>query len=164
MRISLVAAADLEGVIGKDRGLPWHLPADLRRFRRITTGKPVLMGRATWESIGRPLPERTNIVLTTRGIQVADGVRLARSIDEALALAAPCEEAMVIGGATVYAQFLPRADRIYLTTVHARLAGDTRFPALEPGGWRETAREDHGADARNPYPYSFRILDRAARP
>ncbi len=173
MRISMIVAVSRNGVIGKDGAMPWHLPADLQRFKRITLGKPVVMGRRTHESIGRPLPGRTNIVLTRDRDYRAAGCILAHTIDEALAAAraAACAarepgrdevpgEAMVIGGAAVYAAFLPRADRLYLTRVDAEVAGDTRFPELNPAEWVETDREERPADARNPYACSFLVLDR----
>jgi dihydrofolate reductase len=160
VRISLVVAADLDGVIGKDNGLPWRLPADLRRFRAITLGKPIIMGWRTWESIGRPLDGRTNIVMTTRQEPLPDGVLRAGSVEQALELAEPAEEVCVIGGAAVFVPFLPLADRLYLTTVLAHVEGDTWLPTYDPAEWVETSREEHEADEKNPYPYVFLVLDR----
>jgi dihydrofolate reductase len=160
MKVSLIAAMDDDGVIGVDNRLPWHLPADLRRFRRLTLGKPVLMGRRTYESIGVPLPERDNIVVTRDTAYRADGCRVAHSVEEALALAEPSEEAMVIGGASLYRQTLPRAQRLYLTLVHHRFRGDTFFPAFAAAEWRETECIECQPDPRNPFLYSFVMLER----
>ncbi|MBI3268208.1 MAG: type 3 dihydrofolate reductase [Planctomycetes bacterium] len=165
MRISLVVATDLDGVIGLDQGLPWHLPADLKRFRKLTLGKPVVLGRRTFEAIGKPLPGRTNIVLTSRPEPgLPTGVLVARTPAEALVLAGNVEEVMVGGGAVVYEHFLPRADRIHLTRVRARLHGDTRFPAFDPAAWVEVAREEHEPDERNRYAWSFLTLERRPVP
>ena len=162
MRISLVVAMAANRVIGRDNGLPWHLPADLQHFKAITLGKPVLMGRKTWESLGRPLPGRTNIVITRDAGYVAGGCVMAHSLEEAVRAAGEAAEVMVIGGAQLYRQALPLADTLYLTLVHAEFQGDTRFPAWQPKEWRETARIDHAADDRNPHAYSFITLERQA--
>lgn len=164
-RISLVAALNLRGVIGRDNGLPWKLPRDMTRFRSVTLGKPVLMGRRTFESIGRPLPGRLNVVVSRDPAFAPAGCETARSLTEALALegvrGAP--EIMVIGGSDVYGQLLDRADCLYLTLVCNDLEGDARFPdfgrivpfVLQPwtapaeGPWHETARWDYPADERN---------------
>ncbi|NIR60917.1 MAG: type 3 dihydrofolate reductase [Gammaproteobacteria bacterium] len=159
-RISLIVAMDRNDVIGRGNALPWHLPADLRHFRRLTLGKPVIMGRRTHESLGRPLPERTNIVISRDPGFRAPGCLVARALPEALDAAGAVPEVMVIGGAEVFEAALPRAARIYLTRVHAEVAGDARFPRLDPAAWREIEREDHPADERNPYPYSFVTLER----
>ena len=158
--ISLVVAAADNGVIGRDGGLPWRLPADLRHFRALTMGKPVVMGRLTWESIGRPLPGRRNIVMTRQGAYTAEGADVVATVDEALAAAGNADEIMVIGGAQVYAEFLPRAGRIFLTRVHAEPAGDARFPPVDETEWYETSREAHGADADHEYAFSFIVLER----
>jgi dihydrofolate reductase len=161
MRISLVVAMAANGVIGRDNGLPWHLPADLQHFKRITMGKPILMGRKTWESIGRPLPGRTSIVITRDTGYVAPGCIVVHSIDAALQAAADhADEAMVIGGAEFYRQVLPRADTLYLTRVHADFEGDTFFPEPDASEWREVERRDCEPDEKNPYRYSFIRLDR----
>jgi dihydrofolate reductase len=153
--IVLVVAVARGGVIGAGGALPWHLPADLAHFKRLTLGHAVIMGWATFESIGRPLPQRLNIVLTRQRDYAPPGVEVASSLTDAYACAAAHGgPVMVIGGAKVFAQALPDAQRIELTEVHADLAGDTHFPPLG-ADWRETAREDHPADARNVYPYSF---------
>ena len=162
MLISLIAAMAEDRVIGIDNRLPWRLPADLQHFRRLTLGKPVLMGRKTFDSIGKPLAGRRNIVVTQdRGFR-ADGIEVVHSVDAALAAAADAPELMVIGGASFSAQLLPRADRLYLTEIHHRFAGDAYFPAFDARAWRETSRSDHAADAANPYPFSFVVLERVA--
>jgi dihydrofolate reductase len=155
VEVALVVAVAQGGVIGADGALPWHLPADLKHFRELTLGKPVIMGRATYESIGKPLPQRLNIVLSRQAGFAPPGVEVVGSLDEAYRLAAAHGgPAMVIGGAQIYAQALPDADAVELTEVHAAVAGDTHFPPLGPG-WREVARQDYPADARNAHPYSF---------
>ncbi len=147
-------------VIGQGGTLPWHLPADLRHFRSLTLGKPIVMGRRTFGSIGRPLPGRTNIVVTRDPEARTAGVLIAPDLEAALSMARPLGEVMVIGGATLYAAALPHAGRIYLTEVHASLAGDTWFPDYDPGAWRERDRIDHPPAPANPYPYSFVVLER----
>lgn len=151
---------DTRGVIGRDNGLPWHLPADLQHFKQTTMGKPILMGRKTHESIGRPLPGRTNIVITRDSGYRAAGCVVVNSIDAALAAAGDQDEIMVIGGADFYRQVLPRTDTIYLTRIHEAFDGDTCFPELNAADWREVERSDHTADAKNPHDYSFIRLDR----
>jgi dihydrofolate reductase len=161
--ITLVAAVADNGVIGADGGMPWHLPADLAHFKRITMGKPVLMGRLTWESIGRPLPGRLNLVLTSSQGWRAEGATRVGSLDEALqaAAASGSHELMVIGGAHVYEEALPLARRIHLTKVHFEPWGDTLFPELDPHDWREVARQERMADDANPYDLTFVGLERA---
>jgi len=160
--LTLIVAAAENDVIGRDGQLPWHLPADLRHFKAITMGKPILMGRKTHESIGRPLPGRANIVITRQSGYQAAGCHVAHSLEEALALAHAegAGEVMVIGGAELYADALPRADRILMTRVHASLDGDVRFPPLEPDAWQVLAVERHEADGRHAYPFSFMELVR----
>lgn len=150
--ITLVLARARNGVIGRDGGLPWHIPADLRRFKALTLGKPMVMGRKTFESFPAPLPGRRHIVLTRDRGWRADGAEVAHSVEEALALAG--DEVSVIGGAAVFALFLGRADRIELTEVHAAPAGDTVVPAFT--GWHEVAREDVAGEPG----YSFVTLVR----
>lgn len=151
-------------VIGADNRLPWHLAADLRRFRTLTMGHPVLMGRKTHVSIGRPLPGRTNLVLTSdRGFS-APGCIVVRSVAEALGRAEPAEELFVIGGAALYAEFLPRASRIYLTLIDHEYPGDALFPEFDPSQWREIEREEFDSDPGFPYPYCFMILERQSAP
>jgi len=140
-------------VIGRDGRLPWHLPADLKRFKALTMGKPMIMGRKTFESFPSPLPGRRHIVLTRDRGWTAEGAEVAHSVDEALALAG--DDAAVIGGAEVFALLLDRADRVELTEIHAAPEGDATVPAFS--GWRETAREDHAADGDRPA-YSFVTL------
>ncbi|MFC5301537.1 type 3 dihydrofolate reductase [Azospira restricta] len=141
--LSLIAAMDRERLIGRDNALPWHLPEDLRHFKTTTLGKPVIMGRKTWESLGRPLPGRRNIVVSRNAGYRADGGELATSLEAALALCADAEEAFVIGGAELYRQALPLAQRMYLTEVDGRHEGDAWFPDFPADQWRETAREAH---------------------
>lgn len=153
--ILLVVAAAENGVIGRDGAMPWHLPADLRRFKRLTVGKPVIMGRLTFESIGKPLPGRHNIVLTRQPGWRAEGVTTVPNLAEAIAAAglnpnARAEHIMVIGGAEIFALALPIATGIELTRIHLSPRGDTFFPAPAPDEWRETAREEHAAEGDAP--------------
>lgn len=162
--LTLVVARADNGVIGLDGRLPWHLPADLRHFKRLTVGKPVVMGRRTFESIGKPLPGRHNIVLT-RGVWTAAGVTVVSNLAEAVAAAglqqgARPEEIMIIGGAAVYAEALPSARRVYLTEVHAAPEGDTVLPPFDRAVWHETDRVDHAGDGDAPG-YSFVTLERS---
>ena len=157
---SLIWAQDENGLIGKDGQLPWRLPADLTWFKKQTMGKPILMGRTTYESIGKPLPGRTNIVLTHQADFQAEGCTVVHSIDEAEQVTSDAEEIMVIGGAKVYAQLLPHASQFYMTLIHAEFDGDTQFPNVDLEGWRETSREDHEPDEANAYSYSFITLER----
>lgn len=160
MIISLVAAVANNGVIGKGNTLLWKLPADMKRFRALTIGKPVIMGRKTCESIGRPLSDRINIILTRDKNFAPEGCIVVHSIEEALEKAVGYEEAMVIGGGEIYKLFLPRANRIYLTLVDHHFDGDTYFPELSRAEWREISHENYGPDEKNPYPYSFDVLER----
>ena len=161
-RISLIAAMTDDRVIGIRNRLPWKLPADMRWFRRHTLGKPIVMGRKTFESFGaKPLPERLNIVITRDPAYRAEGAVVVHDIDAALQAAGEAEEVMIIGGASFYEQMLPRAHRLYLTFVHADIQGDAWFPEFDSTAWRAIHREDHPADEKNPYPYSFVILERA---
>lgn len=158
--ISVVVAMDEGGLIGRNGQLPWRLPDDLKHFKAVTLGKTVLMGRKTWDSLFvKPLPQRDNWVLTRDQGFRADGARVFHEVQAALA-AHVSGELMLIGGAELYRQCLPLVQRIYLTRVQARVEGDAYFPALD-GHWRETAREDHAADARHAYAYSFVTLERA---
>ncbi len=161
-RLALVAALATNGVIGRGGALPWHLPDDLRHFKAVTLGKPVLMGRRTFESIGRPLPGRRNLVLS-RGPDIAvSGVETVRNLQEALQRCSGQEEVCVIGGAVLYAAALPLAQVLYLTRVHADVEGDVRFPAVRWEEWRESARIEHAADERHIYAMSFITLERTA--
>lgn len=167
MKLAIIVAQARNGVIGVDNKLPWHLPADLKYFKQVTFGKPVIMGRLTFESIGRPLPGRANIVVTRNAAWSHAGVQTAASLAEAIELAQAhceiggCDEAMVIGGAQIYAQALDQAQRIYLTEVQADIEGDAHFPVLSQEQWQEVQRADFGAEGPNPYDYSIRVLERA---
>ena len=161
IRLAVMVAAAENGVIGKNNALPWHLPEDLRYFKRVTMGKAIIMGRKTFESIGRPLPGRTNIVITRNTTLQVEGVKLVYSLDEALDLAASiaahdgAQEAVVIGGAQIYQAAIPAADRLYITEVHANVEGDVVLPDIDWARWREVSREYCAAEAPNPYDYSF---------
>ena len=157
--ISLIVAASENGVIGRDGNLPWRQSDDLRRFKAVTMGKPIVMGRKTWESIGRPLPGRQNIVVSRQpGLEI-EGADVVASPAEAVDAATSANEIMIIGGSEVYALFLPLADRVYLTRVHADVEGDAWFPALGDD-WRLVSDERHAADDRNEHDMSFRIYER----
>ncbi|MCH9680747.1 MAG: dihydrofolate reductase [Deltaproteobacteria bacterium] len=162
MRLSLIVAVAQNGVIGRDGDLPWRLPADLRFFKRTTLGHHLIMGRKTWESIGRPLPGRSTVVLTRDRDAVIAGVAVAHDLRAGLAVAedAGDAEAFVAGGAAVYAAALPHADRLYLTEVAAVVDGDVRFPSWDEAAWSEVAREEHAADERHPHAFVIRTLDR----
>ena len=160
MKISIIVAMAANRVIGQDNGLPWHLPADLKHFKETTMGKPILMGRKTWESIGRPLPGRTNIVITRDSAYAAEGCVVVSSIAAAMAAAGEQDEVMVIGGAELYRQVLPCADTIYLTRIHASIEGDTRFPEIPDSEWHQLERVDYEADEKNGHDYSFIRLER----
>jgi len=162
MRRSLIVARARNGAIGLANAMPWHLPADLAHFKRTTLGHPVIMGRKTWESIGRALAGRRNIVVSrTPGFR-AEGAQVVGSLAEAWRAAEGAEEAFVIGGARLYAEALPEAERVYLTDVVGEVAGDTFFPGLDPREWRETVLAEQPADERNPYALRFLLLERAA--
>ena len=162
MKISMIAAMAHDRVIGKDNQMPWYLPADLAHFKRVTLGKPVLMGRKTFESIGRPLPGRRNLVISRNPGYQAEGIEVVGSVEAALALLASCavEELMVIGGGHLYAEMLPSADCLYLTQINLAVEGDTRFPAFDDGQWQRIDCESHPADEKNPHPYRFETWQR----
>jgi len=166
MRIAMIWAMANNGVIGRQNKLPWHLPNDLEYFKRLTSGKTVIMGRKTYESIGRPLPNRINIVITRAKDFHAEGIKVVNSLPAALELAAAetlisgAEEVMVIGGAEIYKLCLPLAERLYVTLVHADVDGDARFPEWDRQAYQEIGREDFGADGPNPYDYSFVVFDK----
>ncbi|MGR9090114.1 MAG: dihydrofolate reductase [Gammaproteobacteria bacterium] len=162
MRLNIIVAKSENDVIGRDGDLPWQLSADLRHFKATTLGHPLVMGRKTHESIGRPLPGRRNIVVTRQPDYRASGCTVVDSLEHAIAAALAAAEVMIIGGATLYAAALPQAGRIYLTEVHARIAGDTHFPPIDRNLLREVARERHEADEKNDHDYSFVVLDRIA--
>ena len=174
MIVSLICAVARNGIIGRGNQLPWTLPNDLKRFKALTMGHPVIMGRKTFESLGRPLPGRINIILThqpgycaeargdasARVSHRAQGCRVVTSLEEALEACRRELEVFVIGGANLYAQALTRAHRIYWTEVHHAAEGDVRMPPVDRAAWREPAREDHPADAAHPYAYSFVTLEK----
>jgi dihydrofolate reductase len=160
--VSLVVAADARGGIGREGRLPWHLPADLKRFKSLTMGRPVIMGRRTQLSIGRPLPGRRNIVISRDQRLELAGCEIAGSLDAALRLAGDVPEACVIGGAEIYRLALPVAGVLHLTRVEAVVDADTFFPEIDPGEWEERQREPHAADERHAYPYTFLTLVRRA--
>ncbi|WP_421288107.1 type 3 dihydrofolate reductase [Aeromonas veronii] len=162
MKISMIAALAKKQVIGKNNLMPWHMPADLAHFKRVTLGKPVLMGRKTFESIGRPLPGRRNLVISRNPDYQAEGIEVVGSVEAALALLAgsSVEELMVIGGGHLYAEMLPSADCLYLTRIDLAVEGDTRFPAFDDGQWQRIECESHPADEKNPHPYSFETWQR----
>jgi dihydrofolate reductase len=166
MRISLIAAVAENGVIGADGAMPWHISSDLKRFKRITMGKPVVMGGKTFRAIGKPLPGRDNIVITRNPDALPQDVIAAGSLDHAFELATAsaarsgAAEIMVVGGGDIYAQALPRAQRVYLTEVHTRPTGDTRFPKLDRNEWRETRRVRHEPGENDSAAHSFIQLDR----
>jgi dihydrofolate reductase len=162
-RLEIVVAVARNGVIGSRNQLPWHLPDDLKRFKRLTLGHPVLMGRRTWESIGRPLPGRQNIVISrTQGYE-APGATVVAGLEAAIAAAGAAPVVSVIGGAELFRLCLPRASVLHLTEIEAEPDGDVRFPEWSRSEWLEVAREAHAADARHPYPFSFVTLERRAR-
>lgn len=157
--ISIIVAVAENGVIGDRNTLLWHISEDLRRFKTLTTGHPVVMGRKTCESLGRPLPNRRNVVITRSETEIV-GCEVVHSLDEALALFPTDEEVFVIGGAQIYAEALPIADRFYLTRVHRDYEGDTRFPDWNPAEWRLIASECFERGAEYPYPFTFETYER----
>ena len=162
--ISFVVAVSRNGVIGREGGLPWHISSDLKRFKEITMGKPVIMGRKTWESLPRkPLPGRRNIVITRQEGFSAEGAEVAATPEEALRLAGNVPEVAVIGGGEVYRLFWPLVDRLYLTEVDLDVEGDTHFPVPDPSEWREVAREVHPRGERDSASFTLRTLDRMTK-
>lgn len=167
MVLSMIVAKARNGVIGRDNKMPWHLPEDLKYFKRVTMGKPVIMGRKTYQSIGRALPGRLNIVITQNPDFSAEDVRVAASVEEAIVLAQQAggavEEVMIIGGAQVYRQALARADRLYITEVDVDIEGDACFPELDFNAWSLLSREDCPAQPPNPYSCSFLVYQRVVQ-
>lgn len=160
-KISMIAAMAKDRVIGKDNDMPWHMPADLAHFKKVTMGKPVIMGRRTFESIGRPLPGRKNIVVTRNAAWSHEGVEVAASPQDAMLLVADVEEVMVIGGGNIYQQFLSQASCLHLTFIDLAVEGDTKFPNwLEVGNWQQVASEKHEADEKNAHGYEFLTLEK----
>jgi len=153
--ISLIAAMANNRVIGKDNQMPWHLPADLKHFKAVTLGKPVIMGRKTYESIGRPLPGRRNIILTRDQDYTVNGCESVSSLEEAMAQLKDVEEVMIIGGGYLYSQTLSQADRLYLTFIDLDVDGDTKFPEFEHLKLKEVKREKYHKNEKNPYNYEF---------
>ena len=162
-RLSIIAAVAANGVIGRNNGLPWHLAGDLKWFKALTLGHHMIMGRRTFDSVGKPLPGRTTVVVTRDASYCAPGVIVAPAIDDALAVASHDDEPFICGGAEIYRQTLHRADRMYITQVHAEVDGDTFFPDFDDvNEWKLADREDFEADAKNDYAYSFLTYDRVA--
>lgn len=162
--ISYVVAVSKNGVIGREGGLPWHISSDLKRFKEITMGKPVVMGRKTWESLPRkPLPGRRNIVITRQRGFAPEGAEVAATPEEALALCGDAPEVAVIGGGEIYRLFWPLVDRLYLTEVDLEVEGDTHFPAVSPAEWREVGREVHPRGEKDSAAFTLRILDRMTK-
>lgn len=160
MKISLIVAAATNNVIGRDGALPWHLSDDLKRFKKLTIGKPIIMGRLTHESIGKPLPDRRNIVISGQdGLQI-EGCEVAATPEAALELVAGAEEVMVIGGGKIYEQMMSNADRIYMTCIDDAVDGDTFFPDIKPEEWQVIYQEDFPADGTRAFGYSYITLDR----
>lgn len=166
MKVALIAAFAQNRVVGIDNTLPWHLPEDLKYFKRTTSGKAIIMGRKTYESIGRPLPNRTNIVVSRNPEFKAEGVVTVFTLEEAITHAESVnhingvDEVMIIGGAAIYEASLPMADRLYLTHVHANVKGDAYFPEVDLTAWNEVGREDFEKDDSNPFDYSFVVYDK----
>jgi len=161
MIISLIVAMDQNRIIGLNYTLPWRLPADLKYFKAITMGKPIIMGRKTHDSIGRALPGRENVVLSREAGYQAQGCTVLGSLEEVYQRFAGTDEIMIMGGADLYAQTLDKAQRIYLTEVHAEVEGDTYFPEFDREAWEENKRQDFKKDEKNQYDYSFVILERS---
>jgi dihydrofolate reductase len=159
MIISFVVAIAENNAIGKDNGLLWHLPADLKHFKQITNGHTIIMGRKTFDSMGKPLPNRRNIVITRNADLKIEGAEVTTSLDDALALCKTEEEVFIIGGAEIYKEALDKTDRIYLTTVHQGFEGDAYFPELDRNKWVETAREEHQPDEKNKIAFTFSTLE-----
>ncbi len=160
MLVSLIVAMEKNNVIGRDNGMPWHLPDDLKHFKALTMGKPMVMGRKTFEAIGRALPGRTSVVLTRDTQWTAEGVVVARSVQEVLARFGDVPELCIVGGAEIFRLFMPVADLIHLTRIHAEIPGDTVFPSIDPGTWREVERVEHPADERHAHAMTFSTLER----
>ncbi|WP_370052102.1 dihydrofolate reductase [Neptunomonas sp.] len=167
MRLAMIVAQSSNRVIGRDNKLPWYLPGDLKYFKQATMGKPIIMGRKTFESIGKPLPGRLNIVISRDASFTAQGIKVVMSLPEAIELAESqalidgVDEAMIIGGAQIYALALPEVERLYITQVHADIEGDAYFPEFNRSQWTELGREDFSAQGPNPFDYSFIVYQRS---
>lgn len=155
MKLTAVVAIDENRVIGFENKLPWNMPADLQHFKKVTLGKPILMGRKTYESIGRPLPKRRNVIISRDPNFAVEGCEVYPSIDAALTVLTDCPEVMLIGGAQLFSQLLPKLTNLELTIIHHEFKGDTYFPKIDFTQWREMHREAHQANEQNPYPYTF---------
>ncbi|OGT41365.1 MAG: hypothetical protein A3F13_02035 [Gammaproteobacteria bacterium RIFCSPHIGHO2_12_FULL_40_19] len=160
MLISIIAALTTQGVIGRNNTLPWHLPEDLKRFKKITWGKPIVMGRKTFESIGKPLPGRQNIIVTHQKNLFIPGCLIVNSLEEAFEKTKQAQEVFIIGGATLYQSTIDTADFLYLTLIHAIISGNIHFPKIQYEKWEEIEKKDFPADQKNPYPFSFVLLKR----
>lgn len=161
MKIAMIAAMAKNRTIGFENDMPWHLPDDLKFFKAVTTGKPVVMGRKTFESIGcKPLPNRANYVVSRQADFSAEGVEVSNSVEAVLAGLADVEEVIIMGGGQLYDKMLPLADRLYITLIDAEIDGDTHFPDWRRYAWQETAREHHPADDRHAYAFDFITLER----
>lgn len=166
VKIALIVAAAENGVIGRDNKMPWHISSDLKYFKATTLHKPVIMGRKTFKSIGKPLPERTNIVLTRdtnfaeEGVIPAHTLEMALDLATSMAQASRASEVMIIGGAEIYKLALPQADRLYLTRIHAEIKGDASFPEIDPDDWLEYSNDRHEAGEKDSHDYSLIVLDR----
>lgn len=163
MKISLIVAMAANRVIGRDGQMPWHLSADLQRFKKITLGSPILMGRKTFEAIGRPLPGRANLVISQNPDFRAEGCKVFADIDSALKSVADCKELFVIGGSTLYKAMLPVADYLYLTLIEQSFAGDTHFPLFDETQWQEIDNEDVSDDPQVNFSYRFSTLERSQK-
>ncbi len=162
-RVSLIVAMAKNRVIGANGAIPWHLPEELKRFKRLTLGHHIIMGRKTWESIGRPLPGRSSVIVSRQRGYSVPGAKIAHSLDEAVAACGNDSEIFVIGGAELYAQALPRAGRLYLTTIDAEVAGDTLMPEFDLAGWREVSASPFPADAQHQYSFRCVVYERDHR-
>jgi dihydrofolate reductase len=166
--LSMIVATADNNIIGKDNDMPWHLPADLAYFKKVTLGKPIIMGRKTFESIGRPLPGRRNIVISRDESYQAEGIDSVTSVEQALALvdgsdgSEGAEEIMVIGGGAIYAHCLPKADRLYITHIKAAIDGDTQFPNYDDGSWKKTASDVRDSDENNVHQLDFCVYEKIA--
>jgi dihydrofolate reductase len=163
MRVSLIVAVSKNGVIGRDGDLPWHLPADLSHFKRTTMGHHLIIGRRTWDEVGKPLPGRTMVVVTRNRRFAPEGARVVRSVEQALEVAAGDDEPFIGGGSQIYRICLGRdlVDRIYLTRIHAEVEGDTFFPEFDLDDWELVSEEHHDADEKNEFDHSFLVYERS---
>lgn len=163
MNVSMIVAIDKNRVIGKDNDIPWKLPKDQAYFRKVTMGHTIIMGRKNYESIGKPLDGRRNIVLTRDHNYTASGCDVVHSVEEALSLVKDEEEAFVIGGEEIYKLFFPYTKKLYITTIKHEFEGDTYFPAFDPAEWKEISAEKGVTDEKNPYEYDFHVYERMNR-